>query len=142
MTSRLNVEDIATFIENLEHVTGVNLVWEQTFGKVKTMSCTNATCIVTYAPNLYVPYIQTQSKSNNLRSNPDSINNQTLKSNIMTLLLPYTVPDIDHIGTNLFKTDHKIELDRNQSYTTHDQASLTHRRPYIVNCVGTFIYRM
>ena len=46
-------------------------------------------------------YIQTQSESNNLLANP-YINNQTLKSNIMTLLSPYTVPDIDHIGTNLF----------------------------------------
>ena len=47
------------------------------------------------------PYIETQSESNNSRANPD-INNQTLKSNIMTLLLPYTAPDIDHIGSNLF----------------------------------------
>ena len=53
------------------------------------------------------PYIQTQSKSNNLRANPDIIN-QTLKSNTMTLLSPYTVPEIDHIGTNLFNSHHKI----------------------------------
>ena len=87
------------------------------------------------------PYIQTQSESNNLRANPD-INNQTLKSNIMTLLSPYTVPDIDHIGTNLFNVHHKIKIDRNPSNTSQDQASLTHRRSYIVNCVCTFIYRV
>ena len=87
------------------------------------------------------PYIQTQSESNNLRANPD-INNQTLKSNIMTLLSPYTVPDIDHIGTNLFNIHHKIKIDRNPSNTTQDQASLTHRRSYIVNCVCKFIYRV
>ena len=31
MISRLNAEDIATLLENLEHATGVNLVWEQKF---------------------------------------------------------------------------------------------------------------
>ena len=77
------------------------------------------------------PYIQTQSESSNLRANPD-INNQTLKS----------VLDIDHIGTNLFNIHHKIKIDRNPSNTTQDQASLTHRRSYIVNCVCTFIYRV
>ena len=87
------------------------------------------------------PYIQTQSESNNLRANPD-INNQTLKSNIMTFLSPHTVPDIDHTGTNLFNIHHKIKIDRNPSNTTQDQASLTHRRSYIVNCVCTFIYRV
>ena len=62
------------------------------------------------------PFIQTHSESNNLRANPD-IDNQTLKSNIMTLLSPYTVPDIDHIGTNLFNIHHKIKIDRNPSIT-------------------------
>ena len=70
---------------------------------------------------------------------PPPLNNQTLKSNIMTLLSPYTVPDIDHIGTNLFNIHHKIKIDRNPSNTTQDQASLTHRRSYIVNCVGMYI---
>ena len=84
-------------------------------------------------------YNQTQSESNNLHANPD-IDNQTLKSNIMTLLSPYTVPDIDHIGTNLFNIHHKIKKDRNPSNTTQDQASLTHRRSYIVNGVYTYIY--
>ena len=64
------------------------------------------------------PYIQTQSESNNLRANPD-IDNQTLKSNIMTLLSPYTVPDIDHIGTNLFNIHHKIKIDRNLIYVVY-----------------------
>ena len=85
------------------------------------------------------PYIQTQSESNNLRANPD-INNQTLKSNIMTLLSPYTMPDIHHIGTNVFNIQNQIY--RHPSNTTDDKASLTHRRSYIVNCICTFIYRV
>ena len=54
----------------------------------------------------------------------------------------YTVPDIDHICTNLFNIHHKIKIDRNPSNTTQDQAPLTHRRSYIVNCVCRFIYRV
>ena len=41
------------------------------------------------------------------------------------------VPEIDQIGTNLFNI--YIKLDQNPSSTTHDQASLTHQRYYIVN---------
>ena len=58
----------------------------------------------------------------------------------MKLLSPYTVPDIDYIGINLFNNPHKIKIDRNSSNTTHDQSSLTQRCSYIVNCVCTFIY--
>ena len=76
-------------------------------------------------------------------SNPLTLNvsNTILKENFMTMLSPYTVPDINEVPTNIYNNHHKLLLKYNRSKNNHDMESIINRQSHIINCLSTFIYR-
>ena len=85
------------------------------------------------------PQIQTKyTDSTQLQLN---VNNQTLKSNMMKMLSPYHDPNLDTTSTNMFNYHHKALTKSITTTTEAEKESSLHRRSYIINCVGTFIYR-
>ncbi len=69
------------------------------------------------------------------------VNNQTLKSNIMPMLSPHHDRNLDTVNINMFNFHHKALTDGITTITENDKEALLHRRSYIINCIGTFIYR-
>ena len=69
------------------------------------------------------------------------IDNQTLKSNLMSLLSPYDDPDFSTSSTNMFNFHHRAITNSITTENTENRAASLHRRSYIINCIGTYIYR-
>ncbi len=69
-----------------------------------------------------------------------NIDSQTLKSNLMSLLSPYNSPNINTCSTNMFNFHHKAITDNVTTANTDERTASLHRRSYIINCIGTYIY--
>ena len=65
----------------------------------------------------------------------------TLKTNFMTLLSPFTTPDINTIPISPFNSHHKLLCKYNKKFVNSETESLIFRRSYIINCLSTFIYQ-
>ena len=69
-----------------------------------------------------------------------SVDIPSLKSNFANLLSPFSHPNPESVPTNSFTLHHKPQsLQPNTK--NPEQVEINKRRAYIINCIGTFIYR-
>ena len=69
------------------------------------------------------------------------VDNQTLKSNLMSILSPFDDVEFKTSSTNMFNFHHKAITDSITTENTEQRSASLHRRSYIINCIGTFIFR-
>ena len=67
-------------------------------------------------------------------------NHTTLESHLMSILSPYKTHEVNTTSTNMFNFHHKAITNCFTTIGTEERTAALHRRTYIINCIGTFIY--